>query len=1423
MKKLIRERKTLEARLKRVVEDVADLTRGERSEAVEDVELLTELDSVEQIWAAYLIVHKQMLELCEDEEEDEILSQFETFDRSIVALKNSLRKQLKRLDFCSTRREATTQDGGDAIKQLAEQQADFFRMMSTHFNTSAASTSIGSTSAAAASTTLPHPDLKLPRMNLPVFSGNILDWPSFYDLFESAVHSNPSLQDSQRLYFLKTNLAGEAASLVSHLKIEDANYAPALAKLKERYNKPLNIAAQHIQRFLSQPAMTSPSESGLRSLHDVSDEVVRALKAMGREDRDIWLLYILVEKLDPETKQLWCQKRAELQDGDITLERFLKFIDAQSSALSAMKQSRQRPTTAAKFAPKPHPRPASTLVSLTEQAAKVNCLYCSKSPHQLYQCGRYNHSSATERLDFARKQKLCFNCLKQHRNEPCQSGNCRKCRQSHHTLLHDAFVPHTVQVPTSSCSTDTTSTTAAPSRSPPCQSLISALATNIVDTNVLLLTVTINVLDQYGRPRTCRAVLDCASHASYITKDLCAVLGLPVADIDFEFGGIAGSSGYASKGVLVPFSSRCSAYRDVVPCVILDKITSELPLKCVDVTDWPIPDSIHLADVEMNQPRFNHPGKISMLLGNKLFFQLLEPGTINLSTDSSLPVLQNTKLGWVFSGAYKEASQPSAPQSSSCFLAVGNDTLSEQLQQFWQLEEYVNRSPQLSEEEKHCEEHFAVHTTRDSVGRFTVRLPFREHPSSLGESREIAAKRLCHIERKLEKNPLLKDQYHGFLREYTDLGHMSLASSPSSKDCVFLPHHCVVKESSSTTKCRVVFDGSSKTSNGKSLNDILMLGPILQDSLINILLRFRFPAVVITGDIQQMYRMIQLSEDDRDYQRILWRWSTTEPVEEYRLNTVTYGTRSASYLATKCVQQLLLSNQDCFPTTVEKAIKGTYIDDVITGADTVEEAKELRTQLSEIFTSGGFHLRKWASNNTAALAGVPEEGHRSESSNRTGRLYYDQNPRNSLAAVQRRVQVPRRVIGVCKPQRTYLHGYSDASERAMGACVYVRTVDDAGNISSRLLCSKSKIAPIGNNRTTLPRLELCASVLLARLISNVKAAINEPIFEVHAWTDSQVVLAWLNGGASRWKTFVANRVAEITTHLPAINWDHVDTHQNPADLISRGALPEKLRDNSLWWNGPTWSPNTGHHPPPQSNGSSLTQQQVQQIDREQKTTAVSLVAVYENHLLDSLMARFYPDLQMLLRVTARVLRFRFTDSRETSRLLPYEIDRAMRIYVKHVQHLYFESELARLEQKAEVSRHSSLHQLNPVLDEHGLIRVGGRLQNSSLSYDSMHPIVLPRQSIFTSLVLQHYHVTHHHCGPQALLAASRRRFWIIRGASTARKIFRQCVSCAKAKPAPVSQQMGQLPLNESSRILHYYYRCGLRRAYQHRRTYELAE
>ncbi|XP_065086854.1 uncharacterized protein LOC135708681 [Ochlerotatus camptorhynchus] len=1275
------------------------------------------------------------------------------------------------------------------------------------------------------------------------------------------LHKNVALQDSQKLYFLKTNLVGEAAALISHLRIEDANYAPALAKLKARYNKPLEITAQHIHRFLNQPSMTSPSAAGLRSLHDLSDEVIRALEAMNQEGRDIWLLYILAEKLDPESKQLWCQKRSELNDDEVTLEKFLKFVDAQSCALKSVQPIRQKKSFITPLPSKPPTRGPTALVTTGYHSPSPMCVFCAKSPHQLYQCGKFLHVSSDDRLRFIRRHELCENCLKQHSGEPCQSGNCRICNHPHHTRLHEALQPPASSTLVSSTAT-TTNSSGSSSMS---QMLISplSLATDLTDTNVLLLTATINVIDKFGRSHTCRAVLDCASHTSYITADLCKKLGLSTTELDFEYGGIAESHGHANRGALVTFASRCSDYRNVVPCIILERLTSELPLKPINIADWPIPGSIPLAD-----PQFHHPGKISILLGNKLFFQLLEPGNIKLGSDDCLPVLQNTKLGWVVSGGYKNCDNQPRTNAPSCLLTASTDPLSDQLRKFWELEEYTNTSPHFNEEEIRCEEHFTKHTIRDSSGKFIVRLPYLESPTSLGKSREIAEKRLLHLERKLERSPNLKEQYHSFMREYIDLGHMSLATTPASENCVFLPHHCVVKEDSSTTKCRVVFDASAKTSSGKSLNDILPAGPVLQDSLVNILLRFRFPPVVLAGDVKQMYRMVLLYDEDRNYIRILWRWSEDEPILEYCLNTVTYGTKSASYLATKCVQQLLLSHQRQFPDAVKKAIKGIYVDDVLTGADSADEAKHLRQELSIIFSAGGFHLRKWASNSTEALEGVPEADlemkipiglnepntikalgiHWQPCSDEflfsvqptkilhpTKRIIlsniaslfdplgllapiiikakllmqhlwelkvdWDAIPPSELTniwqvfvqglALLNSFQIPRRVIGTNKTSRIFLHGYSDASERAMGACIYIRAVDDAGNHSSHLLCAKSKVAPIGNKRTTLPRLELCAAVILARLINNVTSAINQPFFEIRAWVDSSVVLAWLNGGASRWKTFVANRVAEITTHVPAINWSHIVSEQNPADLISRGVSPEQIQHNTLWWNGPAW--NTIGERGELTDIPVLTNTDQQHIVREQRAVAVSLITVYENDFLDGMMARYYPDLTMLLRVTARILRFRSPDSRLIARLLPRELDRAQTIYIRHVQQQYFREELDRLRQQVEVSSHSSLHQLKPFLDEEGVLRVGGRLQQSSLSYDVRHPILIPRHSILTSFLLNHDHIVHHHCGPQTLLAVSRRRFWIISGSSAARKVYRQCVTCARAKSTPKYQQMGQLP------------------------------
>ncbi|XP_058811125.1 uncharacterized protein LOC131676017 [Topomyia yanbarensis] len=331
------------------------------------------------------------------------------------------------------------------------------------------------------------------------------------------------------------------------------------------------------------------------------------------------------------------------------------------------------------------------------------------------------------------------------------------------------------------------------------------------------------------------------------------------------------------------------------------------------------------------------------------------------------------------------------------------------------------------------------------------------------------------------------------------------------------------------------------------------------------------------------------------------------------------------------------------------------------------------------------------------------------------------------------------------PLRVYLHGYSDASERAMGAYIYIRSVDETGNYSSHLLCAKSKTAPIGNGRSTIPRLELCAAVILARLINNVTATLSIQFHEIRAYSDSQVALAWIAGGASRSKTYVGNRMAEIATLLPSENWYHIGTHSNPADIISRGALPVGLQGNILWWHGPDWQHSL---PLPELNVA-----QRQQVDRERKSVTVSLMIVYENCFLNEMLARYYPNKQMLLRVTARLLRF---GSRRPGRLTAGELDHALMIYVRHTHQKHFLNDINRLKEGKSVHRGSFVYLLDPCLDDNGLLRVGGRLRQSKLSYDMKHKLLLPRHSILTSLILHDEHVHNLHCGPQTLLAISRR-------------------------------------------------------------------
>jgi hypothetical protein len=248
----------------------------------------------------------------------------------------------------------------------------------------------------------------------------------------------------------------------------------------------------------------------------------------------------------------------------------------------------------------------------------------------------------------------------------------------------------------------------------------------------------------------------------------------------------------------------------------------------------------------------------------------------------------------------------------------------------------------MTAEQQACEEYFITHTTQQPDGRFVVRLPTKTDSNQLGTSRLSAERRLHAIEHRLERDPQLKVQYHDFMKEYEELGRMGPVNSQEGKNtCYFLPHHPVFKATSTTTKTRVVFDGGAKTSNGLSLNDILQVGPTVLPDLYSIVLHFRTHQVCFTADIAKMYQQIFVHPQDWDLQRILWRYPIQEPIQEYRCTTVTYGTSSAPFLATRCLKKLADVHQSQHPTAAEVLRNDVYVDDLLSGTSTIEEATKL--------------------------------------------------------------------------------------------------------------------------------------------------------------------------------------------------------------------------------------------------------------------------------------------------------------------------------------------------------------------------------------------------------------------------------------------------------------------------------------------------
>lgn len=411
---------------------------------------------------------------------------------------------------------------------------------------------------------------------------------------------------------------------------------------------------------------------------------------------------------------------------------------------------------------------------------------------------------------------------------------------------------------------------------------------------------------------------------------------------------------------------------------IMDSVTSHLPRH-------PCNSRLsHLVNLPLADETWHTPAEVDMLIGATLSYGILN-GDKRYGNPGE-PFALSSDLGWLVVG---DISWPTISNLSHHSIGpnlqeievqervkIADANLDQQLRRFWELESTGSSTPHpLTREERQCEDHFQATTTQQDDGRFVVTLPFRTTPPDLGSSRDMAIQRLKQMERRLARQPEQKKEYVNFMAEYVNLGHMEEIPPDQIPlpNSYYIPHHFVTKESSTTTKFRVVFDASAKTTNGKSLNDNLMVGAQIQDSLFDILLRFRTHKYAFTADVAKMFRQILVAPQDCDYQRIVWRTDPSQPIKDYRLLTVTYGTAPAPHLAKMSLQQLARNEKETLPLASRSALNDFYMDDDMSGADTVPEALELQRQTLCLVAKAQWKVCKFSSNCPELINALPME------------------------------------------------------------------------------------------------------------------------------------------------------------------------------------------------------------------------------------------------------------------------------------------------------------------------------------------------------------------------------------------------------------------------------------------------------------------
>ncbi len=1354
----------------------------------------------------------------------------------------------------------------------------------------------------------------LPRHEPPIFDGSDpLDYKNFMLSFNKTIETKCE-DDSDKFYFLLKYTNGPPNELVKSCNRDDLSegYRAAMLLLKKQYGNEHKMAECIYQRLERWPQIKG--EDG-KTLNELAMFLTSCTNLMNTIDplnqlNSPRIIMSVIHKLPFDLRKRWRQKAYNYQEAghEIKFLNLSEFISTHAAILNTPLYSDIQDNRENKIKKFPSyegkKKCFGTTVAHPSERVKY-CIYCKKTNHDIGYCIFFNKKPYTEKIEFIKKSRACFACLKiaNHFSKFC--GNrleCSHCGRKHPSCLHKrdeaAEIDQKRDIATVKESTENDkhvnifrSTSEAQPDDEPTTSKSKAFSVKIDqnysstgtghETRVVSAAVPVLL-----RSKKCVKFIK-----TYMAMDPWAT-GCFIDEALLQELGDCGESVNIKLTTMQSIESNISCrILEQLEITSLDKKETANLYGVYSKKNWPftLDDSPIPADFgkfpELQEIPFQFlPGKkIGILVG-------VQESNINRPLDmisshcANGPYATLHKFGWALNGPI--TFNRFCKEVSCHRIKIETDIkLEKDIQQYFSHDFSDNESEIMgpSIEDLCWEQKVRSSLKQRSDSCFELCLPFRENDVLFPNNYSQIYRRLNGLKRRLINDEKFYEDYTDFMKTMLDRKFIEqvpdeeLYKKPGK--LFFISHHGVYHKMKQ--KIRVVFDCSARF-DGTSLNDKLMQGPDLTNNLLGVLLRFRQERIAFSCDIEKMFYMVKVNKDDSDFMRFLWYPSgdlSKEPLQ-YRLLVHVFGAVSSPSCSNFALRYTVSDDKtDIDPEVRETILKAFYVDDCMKSTDTNERAIRLLHNVRRQVAEGGFNLTGFVSNSRSVLDSIPfKELNKNLKSidlineelpneqalgvawnverdalgfslkfkaappTRRGLLstvsslfdplgiagpiivparkifqttchlklgWNDKLPddimekwnqwQSQLCSLSK-YEVPR-----CLRKTMYnvknvqLHLFCDGSQTAYGCVAYARYMNDQGLIICSIIMAKSRLTPLNNSTLcTVPRIELNSAKLAIKVQQILHRELEISFDSEYFWSDSSTVLKYINSETGRFKRFVSNRVAYIRSNSKPQQWHYVPTNRNPADLISRGCTSTELVANKEWTNGPEFLYHSREYWPRNYNIEPIADQDPELV----KGCRVLVGCIHNQDAVDKLLESTSNFYKLKCRI-AWFLRLKACLQNKTwikSDISVTELKVAENEIWRLIQRSAFSNEVQLLshqtnqEDKRNVlKRKSPLAKLNPFMDRTGIIRVGGRLRRSSMTFETKHPVILPPDSHAVRVLVRQIHRTVGHLGRESVLTAIRQKYWIINCGALVRKILRDCIICRKSHQKPSQQIMADLP------------------------------